>query len=137
MLEYITAETLASTRERDLRARCVSIALACRHHKSFLKRLQHFELLPKPVATAVERLQEGGQAPAQLLRTEKIAQKQQERAIEAQLQQLRSGAAHTDEDAHASASGAQWRFLQFAELRRSQADVGCAQCGEDIPCLLR
>jgi hypothetical protein len=68
LVEYFTAELLAQSREKDFRARLVSMALACRHHKSFLKRLQLFQLLPKAIDEAVCRMQEGEALSPQVAR---------------------------------------------------------------------
>jgi hypothetical protein len=62
LVEFLTAEVLSQTRQKESHARLMSIALACRHHQSFLKRLQKFDLVPKSVGMIMDRLEHGEKA---------------------------------------------------------------------------
>ena len=68
LVEFLTAEVLAQTRERDMRARLMSVSLSSRHHKSFLKRLQTFDLLPLAVKQTMERMDTKEDASPQVRR---------------------------------------------------------------------
>jgi TAP42-like family len=170
LVEFLTAETLAQSRERDPRARLVSIALAGRHHKSFLKRLQHFDLVAPCVKAIMGRMEEGGSASPQarfefcmlyvplsnsvcltcatchpraflsasslatrhnrcvalqVLRNEKIEQKQQERAIEQQIERLRAQRQPCDNDGDGDASPS--GMLSAIACRHNET-LYCAQC---------
>lgn len=107
LVEHLTAEILSQSREQETRERLMSIALACRHHRSFLKRLQHFALLPPVASAVVARLEDGEAASPQVARTEKLELRKQETALRRDISQLRGGTAPRDDsNAGVSTAGA-------------------------------
>lgn len=66
LVEFLMAEVLSQTREREQRPRLMSIALALRHHRSFLKRLKLYEIVPSSVAAIMQRMEDGETASPQV-----------------------------------------------------------------------
>jgi TAP42-like family len=98
-------EVLSQSREREPRARLVSMALACRHLKTFLRRCQLYGLLPKNVAEAVEQLASCEQSDPRNARTQKVEQRQQILALSKKLkdlQQAREYRRHADDESGAN-----------------------------------
>ena len=104
-MEHITADVFAATRERNFRDRLMSIALACRHHRSFLKRLQQHRMLPPQVDFAVRRQEEGRDSSPQvcalyMVAIEWLLELQVASSDALVLSILPVGLAHTHQSAH-------------------------------------
>jgi hypothetical protein len=90
---------LGQTREQEARPRLRAISMATRQYRAFLEYCEQYDLLPKAVEAAFERLQTGEKADPRIARLEKIQRRQQELAIEKSIQSLRAQRAKKSEEA--------------------------------------
>jgi TAP42-like family len=103
LVPFFAGEVLSQSREREHRVRLVSMTLACRQLKTFLRRCQQYGLLLDSVAKAVEQMASGERADPRDARSLKVEQRKQLVTLATKLRGLQDAR----DGRHADAEGTQ------------------------------